>query len=235
VVRHGALDAALDAGRIRRWWRRAPLANLGVATGTASRLVVLDVDPRHDGPAHLAQLEGRYRRLPATVEAVSGGGGRHLYFAHAGDPIPTAAGLLGGLDVRGDGGYIVAPPSRHASGGRYRWRPSYGPSERAPAALPAWLAHLARHGGEPAGALRGRRPLAPASPADRRVFRELMAEIGVTPRSGNQEMHRCPWHPDEHPSLSVHWGAAVFHCFGCEVGGGIGTLRAMLRERGWPW
>jgi hypothetical protein len=104
-----------------------------------------------------------------------------------------------------------------------------------PAALPAWLADVARHRVEPAGALRGRRLLAPAEPADQRTFRELMARAGVVPGGREQEMHRCPWHADEHPSLSVHWTAAVFHCFGCVAGGGIGTLRRLVEGERWPW
>jgi len=235
LARHGVLDATTDPTRIARWWARQPLANVGVATGRASGIVVVDVDPRHDGPRHLAQLERQYLDLPRTVEVVSGGGGRHLYFEHRDGPIPSGANLVPGVDLRGDGGYVIAPPSLHASGRRYRWRTTQSPHELALASLPAWLADVARHRDEPSGALRERRLLTPADPVDRLTFRELMAEVGVHPGNREQEMHRCPWHADEHPSLSVHWTAAVFHCFGCEVGGGIGTLRRLVRGERWPW
>jgi hypothetical protein len=234
-VRHGVLDATTEAARIARWWSTYASANIGVATGRVSRLVVVDVDPRHDGPRHLAQLERRYLDMPRTAEVVSGGGGRHLYFEHRDDALPSGASLVPGVDVRGDGGYIVAPPSLHASGQRYRWQPGQSPEELALASLPAWLADLARHRGEPSSALSDRRVLTPADSIDQLAFRELMAAAGIRPGGREQEMHRCPWHPDAHPSLSVHWTAAVFHCFGCQVGGGIGTLRRLVRGERWPW
>ncbi|HEY5646962.1 MAG TPA: bifunctional DNA primase/polymerase, partial [Pseudomonadales bacterium] len=77
----------------------------------------------------------------------SGGGGRHLYFAHPGGALPNRVDLFRGIDFRGDGGVIVAPPSIHPSGGRYRWVEGRSPDVLAPAALPRWLlAALAPHG-----------------------------------------------------------------------------------------
>jgi len=243
VARHGVLDATTEIEQIERWWGRFPLANVGVATGDRSGVVVIDIDARHDGASRLAAVERRYLPLPRTVEAETGGGGRHLYFAHRDGEVPSAVGIVPGVDVRGEGGYVVAPPSLHASGLEYAWLPGQSPVELAPAALPAWLADLARHQAEPSRVVGGedgdperpRRPLLPATPADRLTFQELMAEVGVHPGGREQEMHRCPWHDDRHPSLSVHWGAAVFHCFGCEVGGGIGTLRRLVAGEEMPW
>ncbi len=79
------------------------------------------------------------------------------------------------------------------------------------------------------------KPLHAGFAARNGVLAALMARAGVQPRGRQQEMHRCPWHPDEHPSLSVHWGAALFHCFGCGVGGGIGRLRHLVDDQPWPW
>jgi hypothetical protein len=134
--------AAADPRTVRRWWRRWPDANVGLRTGAASGLVVLDVDHGHGGEASLAQLVDAHEALPATLEVRTGGGGRHIYFTHPGGRVANSAGGLGpGLDVRGDGGYILAPPSRHASGATYR-RLTHVP----PAALPGWLQALMTRG-----------------------------------------------------------------------------------------
>jgi len=122
---------------IRHWWQRWPDANVGIVTGALSGLVVVDVDPAHGGAESLEQWERSHEALPHTVEARSGGGGRHLYFAHPGGLVHNRVGLLPGIDVRADGGLIVAPPSVHPSGKRYAWR--LAPDECEPAALPGAL------------------------------------------------------------------------------------------------
>lgn len=136
---------------IAAWFRRWPGANIGVVTGSVSGLVVIDVDPRHDGEASFARLCAARASLPPTIEARTGGGGRHLYFAHPGGVIRNRVGLAPGIDLRGDGGCVVAPPSIHPSGGRYAWVPARGPDEVAPAHMPAWLARLAGDGAARAG------------------------------------------------------------------------------------
>lgn len=93
----------------------------------------------HGGDTSLERLEHRFRPLSATVEAVTGGGGRHLYFAHPGGLTRNRAGLGQGIDLRGDGGYIVAPPSIHPSGRPYEWVPGHGPDDITLAPLPRWL------------------------------------------------------------------------------------------------
>lgn len=109
------------ADQIERWWLRWPDANVGIVTGAISGLVVLDVDPRHGGDASLERWTQAHGPLPPTVEARSGGGGRHLYFAHPGGIIHNRVEFLPGIDVRADGGLIVAPPSVHPNGRRYVW------------------------------------------------------------------------------------------------------------------
>lgn len=121
------------------WFKRWPDANIGVVTGEVSNLIVLDVDPKHGGDIALKQLERCYSPLPPTVEAVTGGGGRHFYFTHPGFLTRNRAGLAQGVDLRGDGGYIVAPPSIHPSGRPYQWASGHGPDEIALAPLPRWL------------------------------------------------------------------------------------------------
>jgi len=129
---------------IRAWFARWPDAGVGIVTGSVSRLVVVDVDPRHGGPAALATLEREHAPLEPTVEAQTGGGGRHLYFVHPGDLVRNRVGLAPGIDLRGDGGVVVAPPSLHSSGRRYRWKQGLGPEESELAEPPLWLLRSAR-------------------------------------------------------------------------------------------
>ncbi len=130
LATHGCRDASTDEATIRAWWARWPNANVGLATGNG--LLVLDVDPRHGGDESLAELA----ELPPTREALTGGGGRHLFYR---GEARCSAGRLGpGLDVRGAGGYVVAPPSVHPSGSLYRWHPSLGLAHPV-ADAPDWL------------------------------------------------------------------------------------------------
>lgn len=109
---------------VEAWWSSWPDANIAIITGAVSGLVVIDLDgPEAEQAA--VQLE-----LPATLICTTGRG-RHLYYAHPGGYVPNKVRLLPGLDVRADGGYVMAPPSLHASGRRYTWG-----AQRAIARLP---------------------------------------------------------------------------------------------------
>ena len=116
-TRHGLSDASTDPATIKQWWQQWPDANIGIVTGPESGLVVLDVDPRHDGDKSLRDLERQHGPLPLTPEVLTGGGGRHFYFTYPeGATIGNSSGkLAAGLDVKGKGGYVVAPPSLHPS------------------------------------------------------------------------------------------------------------------------
>lgn len=127
------------ADEIAGWFRRWPHANVAIVAGALSRLVVLDIDPRHGGTESLARIEAIHGHLPRTLEALTGGGGRHLYFAHPGSLTRNRAGLAPGIDLRGDGGCVIAPPSVHPSGNRYAWVPSRGFDQAVPAPMPVWL------------------------------------------------------------------------------------------------
>ncbi len=111
------------------WFRTCPDAGIGIVTGAVSGLVVLDVDVRHGGDAALQRLEREHGRLPTTLECRTGGGGHHLYFAHPGRLVRNKVGLAAGIDLRADGGYVVAPPSLHASGLRYVWVDGRAPDD----------------------------------------------------------------------------------------------------------
>jgi hypothetical protein len=113
-LRHGLLEASADPAAIRRWWRRWPDANLGLSTGTV--LDVCDVDT-NDGLAAVLDVLGVIRPSGPLVRT---GHGWHLWFAAS--SLPSRVGLLPGVDWRGRGGYVVAPPSRHATGRRYTFQ-----------------------------------------------------------------------------------------------------------------
>ncbi|GIK83332.1 MAG: prophage P3 protein 7, DNA replication [Alphaproteobacteria bacterium] len=130
------------ADEVEQWFRRWPDANVGIVTGAVSGLLVLDVDARHGGDASLAALEGEFTALEPTLECLTGGGGRHLYFRHFGESVPNRVGFRDGLDLRGDGGVVVAPPSIHPNGRPYRWRQGREPQVFGPAPMPQWLRRI---------------------------------------------------------------------------------------------
>lgn len=154
LVPNGVTNATNNPQTIQRWFSKAPYANVGLATG---RTVVLDVDPRHGGDASLQALEAQHGAFPVTTRAITGSGGQHILFRPpAGVEIRNSAGKLApGLDVRGIGGYIVAPPSLHASGRHYAWDVDGHPDEVPPAEMPAWLITALA---EPAGTGAARAP-----------------------------------------------------------------------------
>ena len=131
------------AAEVAEWFHTWPQANFGIVTGRISGLAVFDIDPRHGGEESLHELEQSHGRLAPTVEAITGGGGRHLYFALPPVTLPNRVGLAPGIDVRADGGMVVAPPSSHPSGALYQWRPGGSPAEIPIAILPSWLLNLA--------------------------------------------------------------------------------------------
>lgn len=135
--------ATTDPRQIATWWSSWPTANVAVATGGASRLVVVDIDPRHGGQDSWADLVDQHE-LPDTLETMTGGGGTHVYFmAPEGIDLRNTAGSIGpGIDTRGSGGYVLVPPSQTT--GPYEWVTHSIP----PAPLPAWL--LARWTTKPA-------------------------------------------------------------------------------------
>ena len=135
-----------DADEIRQDFTRWPNARIGIPTGAANGIVVVETDTPEghgvDGAIALAGLEAEHGTLPETLQAISPSGSIHRYFRHpsAGIKIKNSASEIGpGIDVRGDGGMVVAPPSINPDGRRYRWL------NRSPIApMPAWLVELTR-------------------------------------------------------------------------------------------
>jgi hypothetical protein len=138
ACRRGFKDATTNPATISRWWLAQPDYNIGCATGLLSNVWVLDIDGAI-GAATLRNLEIAHGKLPPTLFSITGHG-RHLWFRATGGEIQSSAGRVGdGLDVRGDGGYVLAPPSVHPDGPIYRW------GNAVPiATAPDWLVALTR-------------------------------------------------------------------------------------------
>lgn len=145
---HGCKDASVDPNVIKAWAKEYPRANIGFACGKMSgNIVAVDVDPRHGGDKSIAMLALKGRTFPAGPVSKSGNGGNHLFFRYDGK-LANSKGQLGdGLDIRGDGGYVIAPPSfinasEDGPGGAYQWVASIfdTPIPR----LPIWIAELLR-------------------------------------------------------------------------------------------
>ena len=173
----GLLSATADPTLIERWWGPGVPYNIGLRTGRESGIVVIDVDPRHDGDARLVEHERRFGALPETWHFLTGGGGEHIVFRHPGGRVQNSAGGTGplgdGLDVRGDGGYIVAPPSQHISGRHYAIATDQHPDDVPLAELPVWLMAMIA---EPARSNGGERAAAMLPESWRRLIAEGVTE-----------------------------------------------------------
>jgi hypothetical protein len=133
----GFRNGTTNPATVRRWWLACPDYNIGIRTGIASGVWVLDVDG-HDGATSLRRIETTYGQLPDTLISVTSEG-CHFWFCYT-CPIPCSVGRTGpGLDVRGDGGYVLGPPSVHPDGPRYSWT-----NNRPLAVAPDWLVALTR-------------------------------------------------------------------------------------------
>jgi hypothetical protein len=188
LVWHGVKDATTSPAQLQRWWQRWPDANIGLATGIV--FDALDIDGLAGMAALREQLPTVGRRHPGPLVA-TGGGGWHYWYAPAGfgNRPPRA---LSHVDWRGLGGSVLAPPSRHASGGRYRWLRTLDQASlpEVPAALRALL-QLHRP------------PVSPSTPgmfrpaelghpyAQRALAAELAILAQARPHSRNRTLNRC--------------------------------------------
>jgi bifunctional DNA primase/polymerase-like protein len=129
LTANGLNDASDDADVIATWATRWPHANIGIRTGAPSGVLIIDLDLKdgRDGMADLTTHAKAGRKLPPSPIALTPTGGRHLYFRavpgirNAAGITKAGRGLGSGIDVRADGGFVVAPPSMLDCGGRYRW------------------------------------------------------------------------------------------------------------------
>jgi KaiC/GvpD/RAD55 family RecA-like ATPase len=144
LTEHGLNDATTDEKQIREWWDRWPWANVIIRTGMVGDrcLVALDIDPRHDGDENLQMLEARHGALPTTPRQITGSQGQHFLFWSKVPVRNTAGKIARGIDTRGEGGYVVAAPSKHESGREYTWDVGAHPDDVGLAEAPQWLVTL---------------------------------------------------------------------------------------------
>jgi hypothetical protein len=129
--------ASDDVEIIDRWWTENPDASIGVACGPKSGIWVLDVD-LPDGPSSLEAIEAKHGKLPATLMQQTGSGGTQYFWKWNGTEIRNSGSKIAkNIDVRGNGGYVVLPPSPHPSGGEYKWL-----NKNSIADPPKWLVEL---------------------------------------------------------------------------------------------
>lgn len=131
ITKNGCKDATLDAAQVKAWWQDNPEANIGIATGHRSGgifVIDLDVDEDKgiDGYHTLEDWQREHGSFPDSWISITGRGGYHIYFKSDRE-IKNRAGIIDGVDIRGEGGYVVAPPSIHSNGNRYEWE--YAPED----------------------------------------------------------------------------------------------------------
>lgn len=142
MTTHGFHDATTEAKTIKSWWTKNPDANIGIATGAVSGILIIDVDRRNGGDYSWDELINTYGPVPETPYSFTGNG-RHFFFKHPGRFIQCSQSkFAAGIDIKADGGYIIAPPSIHPDGPTYGWEASSEIGDIQPAALPPWLLDL---------------------------------------------------------------------------------------------
>lgn len=142
ITQHGFKDATRDLQQIKQWWTKYPNAGIGLPTGTINNVFVIDIDVRNNGHISFDNLLSTYGELPHTVECLTGGGGNHYYFKWNERINKSSLQDFEGIDVQGNGKYVVLPPSTHPSGNRYEWELSSRPVENNIAPAPNWLIDL---------------------------------------------------------------------------------------------
>ena len=175
---HGLKDATTNLKTILDWWKKWPGANIAVGTGEVAGFDVLDIDPRHGGNKTLADLVAGHGPLPDTVTTLTGGEGQHLYFRHH-LGLKSRNGLLSGIDLKADGGYVLVPPSNHVTGRIYVWGAKPGKVELEP--WPAWLLELVQptNGNPPPPAMAESSPPASGRENERYAQTALADEVGT--------------------------------------------------------
>lgn len=221
LTEHGCLDASDDAETVTAWWSKWPDANIGLRTGVA--FDVLDIDGE-EGNAALQELVPGYHHAGPIA---STGKGHHLLFQTTSGK--NGAKLLPQVDFRGVNGYIVAPPSIHPSGSKYRWVRTQPPM---PAEPTIWLLDLVLRSDKMTP---NQRPTS-ALHAGLRDKTDIVAAFNdVFPgepvrRLGSRWVMRCQFHNDRTPSLVLYPENQTFYCFGCGAWGDAINLELYRRE-----
>jgi putative DNA primase/helicase len=234
---------------VAHWWRPSPAeaipsewwprANIGIVTGRKSGVWVLDVDSYNGGDSRLAGYENRHGALPETRVHHTGGGGVHYFWAHPGfDVRNDAKKVLGqGLDLKGERGFVVAPPSVSAKGA-YELNPA---QDTGPVPAPDWLVNLLREYDreQNGGALAGKMPEAGGAISRRYAEAAVLAEAErmrkTAPGARNNTLNECAF------SLGTLGGAglleestayAALKEAAADAGLGAGDVRATFMS-GW--
>ena len=216
LTKHGVKDATRDQTQITQWWTMWPDANIGLATGSVSGLLVLDIDIKKGkrGDESLKALEAEHGKLSKTLQSQTASGGSHFVFRMPNVKVKSRNGVREGIDLLADGKYFVAPPST-IDGKAYQWTET---CEAAP--CPSWVAAL----GQDASSSQD-------IPSENRIpalVRELFPDGKV---EGNGEWKtRCPFHDDHDPSLSIKLENGMFFCFPCNKGGSFIELYAKVKN-----
>lgn len=134
TTKNGFKNATTDEDQISRWWGQNPNCGVGLATG--HDLTVIDIDPRNWGDLTFELWRDIIGAVPETSRCTTGGNGTHLYFRTSAQ-MRCGSDLIPGIDLKSDGGYVVAPPSRHPNGGTYHSPPGIGLLDMSPIELPA--------------------------------------------------------------------------------------------------
>lgn len=226
------------ADALAAWWTEWPTANIGILTGVVSQLAVVDIDPRNGGDETLHELDALGCVMPEDSGVVATGGGGLHHYVSLERALPTSAPWAG-IDLKADGGLIVAPPSRHASGRTYKWIRA---GTRPLPSLPDWVRLTVEDLHAP--------PIAPTAPAGTIVGDDLVAafsDAGLYRRAHRHEgWHRvvCPW-ADEHSNaddeallmapgatLAPGWGWRCLHahCAARHIGDVLDWLQVPRRR-----
>lgn len=256
-------QATTEVVKIENWWMRWPSASIGIATGRESGITVIDADASAGKPGvvNLTALCAAHGGVPATLIAKTGGGGLHLYFKHS-TALPTGTNVLGeAIDVRNDGGYVIAPPSSHLLGA-YTWANEDRLQQVEPLLeLPDWMrppsAEQSRRGrGRPRGSRNAARHLTLDQVADAlrfidhddrdrwrnvglilgRAFVGTPAESEVWTLYDNWSRRSDRFDSDSESVMREHF----YRLSQQEPSGGrreltIGTFIQWARENGWPY
>jgi hypothetical protein len=228
----GFLSATTDRNEILAWWATVPDANIGIATGKGFDVLDLDGEPGYNALREFLGERTYQHRGPVSLT----GKGLHLLFRPTGSG--NRAGLLEKIDFRGEGGYIVAPPSVHPLGHNYRWDSQRTDKLALPDA-PDWLVELL-HRDPPRKTSYGgiQRTNAPPGLAEvdlngLGILRTARPDIiDVAEQLGLYMVHhpdytlaRCPFHPDNTPSMQMTQHDNRFFCHGCGANGDSNDLQ----------
>lgn len=209
-IRGGFKKATTDLDQIRAWWSQWPDANIGIATGERSGLLVVDVDPKNGGAGKWTQLTVEHDLPPLTVTVDTGSGGWHLYYQRpANHPRlrSKANAIKPGIDTRCDGGYVVAPPSAHVSGTHYTFRQGADPADTDLQPCPDWLFKQLYPEPTPP-----KQPSLPSSSEDGWLLTAFKA-AGLFKRElgPDRAAVRCPWESEHsNPSSDQDSSTVVF-------------------------